>query len=111
MSAGGEGGGGRGEDRPAAAVVTDLVYCSSPLMLMQVAQLPPDCQGSTDALRFLSHDGGGGGSNWTAAVLPRTSHAVVIPGNLMLKGDLANNGRNGNVLSSLVVEAHRMWNA
>jgi hypothetical protein len=104
----GGGWGRRGEDRLAAAVATDLVYRGSPPMLVRVARLPPDCQGSANALRFLSRDGGGG--DRPAAVLPRTSHAVVMPGDLMLEGDLANDGGNGNVLSSLV-EAHRMWNA
>ena len=52
-------------------------------------------------LRFLSRND----------ALPHTSHAVVMHGDLMLKGDLANDaavagggdgGRSGNVLSSLV---------
>jgi hypothetical protein len=33
-----------------------------------------------------------------------------MPGNLILRGNLANDGRNGNVLSFLV-EAHKMWSA
>jgi hypothetical protein len=103
----GGGGGGRGEDSPAAAVVTNLVNCGTPPMLVRVMQLPPDCQGSADMLRILSRDGDGGDHPTT--ILPCTSHAVVMPGDLMLEGNLANDGGNGNVLSSLV-EAHRMWN-
>jgi hypothetical protein len=66
-------------------VVTDLEYRSSLAMLVRVARLPPDCHGSADALRFLSRDD----------ALPRMSHAVVMPGDLMLEDDLANDAGGG----------------
>ena len=62
----------------------------------------------------------GGGRN-SSSILPPTSHALVMPGDLMLEGDLLRHGTmstdissstsydGSNVLSTLV-EAHRRWN-
>lgn len=118
-------------------------------MRIRVVKLPENCKGSADALRYLTfsssrgcnvaedstmNSGGEGGNNScrkevaeshgggrNSSILPPTSHALVMPGDLMLEGDLLRHGTmstdissstsydGSNVLSTLV-EAHRRWN-
>lgn len=109
-------------------------------MHVRVVRLPEECHGSADALRFLSQgktnhaseretaatseteitdnkDESTGG----AGFIPPTSHAVVMPGDLIMEGDLLSRADNkdqstvsyddGKDVLSLMVQAHRRWNA
>ena len=115
-------------------------------MHVRVVRLPEYCQGSADALRFLSKgnsqsDGinqdhkppspnrsqtGEGSASCEHAnnfcYIPRTSNAVVIPGDLIMESDLlshfdvnsiASSGGayDGKDVLSLLVQTHRQWNA
>jgi len=110
-------------------------------MHVRVVRLPEECHGSADALRFLSSSGDGSTddernesssspaphSNSNASedicnkvekrdcYIPSTSHAVVMPGDLIVEGGLlsSNDKTNydGNDVFSLLVQAHRRWNA
>jgi len=102
-------------------------------MHVRVVHLPDTCHGSADALRFLSkdhqinnittnsdnEDQNDNESTKYQSYIPRTSHAVVMPGDLIMEGDLltssqANNskqGYDGNDIFSLLVQEHRRWNA
>ena len=119
-------------------------------MRIRVVRLPEDCKGSADALRYLTSssssrgcrhvtedstmNSGGEENNSSSrnetpellhgsgSILPPTSHALVMPGDLMLECDLLRYGtmstdmsstvssyEESNVLSTLI-EAHRRWN-
>jgi hypothetical protein len=99
-------------------------------MSVRVVRLSGECHGSADALRYLSNnmiDENGGNTSgdsspsnlddnsYNGCIIPRTSHAVVMPGDLILEEGLvsgstaASSGKN-DVLSRLV-ESHRRWNA
>jgi len=96
-------------------------------MSVRVVRLSGECHGSADALRYLSNnmiDEIGGNTSGDSppsnhhdkphniCMIPRTSHAVVMPGDLILEEGLlsgSNSGKN-DVLSRLV-ESHRRWNA
>ncbi|KAL9189645.1 hypothetical protein ACHAXT_009320 [Thalassiosira profunda] len=83
-------------------------------MHVRVVHLPEDCNGSADALRFLSQGNTSIDSDEppdsNCCYIPRTSHAVVMPGDLILEGALLSTTGGSDVLS-LLVQAHRRWNA
>ena len=104
-------------------------------MHVRVVHLPEDCNGSADALRFLSKGNNialGGGNESASPTktntkesnesqlcyIPRTSHAVVMPGDLIMEGALLSQTENnkateydGKDVLPLLVQAHRQWNA
>lgn len=119
-------------------------------MHVRLVRLPEDCQGSADALRFLSQgnnqtdisqdhkhpsptkchtstaDGNhssSGENTHSFCYIPRTSNAVIIPGDLILESDLLSHfldttrntshdgAYDGKDVLSLLVQAHRRWNA
>jgi hypothetical protein len=107
-------------------------------MHVRIVRLPEECHGSADALRFLSRGNDSTSSSEkdeangestdntndeeSSCLIPRTSHAVVMPGDLILEaGLLSNKNENGNDASvkpndgqdvlSLLVQSHRHWNA
>lgn len=88
-------------------------------MSVRVVRLSGECHGSADALRYLSTNmidkNGDNTSNESACkgcIIPRTSHAVVMPGDLILEEGLISGSTSGkNDVLSLLVESHRRWNA
>ena len=109
-------------------------------MHVRVVRLPEECHGSADALRFLSGGSKNDGTaideenneaspaeemsesiNTSHCYIPRTSHAVVMPGDLIMEGSLltvesdggkpSNTSYDGNDILSLLVASHRRWNA
>jgi len=121
--------GGADGDEPGGDGATDLAFgeARGRGMRVRVVRLPEDCHGRADALRFLSGGSGGGpGSRGSRGqrYIPRSSNAVVMPGDLILEGQLLRSLRSGGggggvpgapadatcVLSRLV-DAHRRWNA
>ncbi|KAL3770363.1 hypothetical protein ACHAWU_003583 [Discostella pseudostelligera] len=115
-------------------------------MHVRVVRLPEDCQGSADALRFLSlgnnqsirqdhkppspnkstqttttPEGEHNTNNF--CYIPRTSNAVIIPGDLIMESDLLSHADSttttssmsgsfdGKDVLSLLIQAHRRWNA
>mmetsp|Transcript_3672 Transcript_3672/g.5578 ORF Transcript_3672/g.5578 Transcript_3672/m.5578 type:complete len:708 (-) Transcript_3672:1953-4076(-) len=124
-----------------ADVITDLNFCgvaSSPSssnekkvsdkyqsptkrnMSVRVVRLSGECHGSADALRYLSTNmidkDGDNNSDVNACkgcIIPRTSHAVVMPGDLILEEGLISGSTSDgkNDVLSLLVESHRRWNA
>ena len=112
------------------------------MMYMRVVKLPETCCGCADALQCLSgikgvtgrseHKEGesclGGGEAQQqhrhderqrqrhCYILPPTSHAVVMPGDLMLESNICTHGPtikasyDGNEVLLTLVEAHRRWN-
>jgi len=87
-------------------------------MYVRVVRLSGECHGSADALRYLSTnmidkdgDNNSDGNACKGCIIPRTAHAVVMPGDLILEeGLISGSGKNNDVLS-LLVESHRRWNA
>eukprot|EP00986_Skeletonema_menzelii_P003751 scaffold1199_cov143-Skeletonema_menzelii.AAC.5 len=85
-------------------------------MSVRVVRLSGECHGSADALRYLSTNMIGNNNSDDNAhkgcIIPRTSHAVVMPGDLILEEGLISDSAAGrdDVLSQLV-ESHRRWNA
>ena len=88
-------------------------------MSVRVVRLSGECHGSADALRYLSTNmidkDGNNNSDDNACkgcIIPRTSHAVLMPGDLILEEGLISDSVTGkdDVLSQLV-ESHRRWNA
>lgn len=123
-----------------ADIVTDLDFCGvlmsssssnekkvtdksqSPTkrnMSVRVVRLSEECHGSADALRYLSTNmfdkDGDNSSNENACkgcIIPRSSHAVVMPGDLILEEGLISGSTAGkNDVISLLIESHRRWNA
>mmetsp|Transcript_30414 Transcript_30414/g.64377 ORF Transcript_30414/g.64377 Transcript_30414/m.64377 type:complete len:787 (-) Transcript_30414:109-2469(-) len=118
-------------------------------MHVRVVRLPEDCHGSADALRFLSQGNnnpvddddssssqnnnessssppksntaeGQNSERGNCCYIPRTSHAVVLPGDLITEGGLLTQttettdettAYDGKDVLSLLVQAHRRWNA
>ncbi|KAL7504508.1 hypothetical protein ACHAXN_003324 [Cyclotella atomus] len=88
--------------------VTNLKYKS---MKLHVVKMPADCHGSADALRFLSTEEEG-----RERYIPPSSHAVVLPSDLILEGDLLLSSNknpneascNNNILTTLIAQ-HRQW--
>ncbi|KAL7546445.1 hypothetical protein ACHAWF_009779 [Thalassiosira exigua] len=99
-------------------------------MHVRVVRLPEDCNGSADALRFLSDHGNNNSASPTkgetadgkhesnGGFIPPTSHAVVMPGDLIIEGSLLSQtdgdrtkDYDGENVLSLLVQAHRRWNA
>jgi len=115
-------------------------------MHVRVIHLPEDCHGSADALRYLSQGNtqvdnsclnrGSTSSSKSpterestaeaeqnecsnGCYIPRTSHAVVMPGDLSMEGNLLSSSPtitdklayDGQDVLSLLVQAHRRWNA
>ncbi len=109
-------------------------------MHVRVVRLPEDCQGSADALRFLSRGNNQAdisrnrnprspdkcqtntaeGNNISSGeqtnnfcYIPRTSNAVIIPGDLIVESDLLphEGAYDGKDVLSLLVQAHQRWNA
>ena len=90
---------------------------SSGVGVIRVVRLPDDCHGSADALRFLSTDAIEEGKE---RYIPKTSHAVVIPSDLILEGNLSpGDNPNDSVSSqpkdeciiSTLVNQHKQWSA
>ena len=94
-------------------------------MSVRVVRLSEECHGSADALRYLSNSNGNENSgnntndgdnspsnsnSFKGCIIPHTSHAVVMPGDLILEEGLISGSGNNDVLS-LLVESHRRWNA
>ena len=95
-------------------------------MYVRVVRLSEECHGSADALRYLSNnnvsdensennsnDGNNSPSNshsFKGCIIPRTSHAVIMPGDLILEEALISGSGKNDVLP-LLVESHRRWNA
>lgn len=89
----------------------DLEYkLEKKLMGVRVIRLPEDCHGSADALRYLSADKG----EEKQRLIPKTSHAVVMPSDLILEGNLLTSNPNDAaesdecVISTLILH-HRQW--
>ena len=109
-------------------------------MHVRVVRLSEDCQGSADALRFLSTGNNQSirqdhkppspnkstqtttpeGEHTNFCYIPRTSNAVIIPGDLIMESGLlshadttstASGAFDGKDVLSLLVQAHRRWNA
>ena len=112
-------------------------------MYVHVVKVPGTCCGSANALRCLSNVKGGTGRSEHQEgesclggveaqqqqhhderqrrrhryILPPTSHAVVMPGDLMLESGICTHGPtievsyDGNEVLSMLVEAHRRWNS
>ena len=92
-------------------------------MFVRVVRLTGECHGSADALRYLSNNNiiGKNGSNtngddsasknsFKGCIIPCSSHAVVMPGDLILEECLVS-GYGKNDVLSMLVESHRRWNA
>lgn len=90
-------------------VVTHLEYKKH--MKVHVVKLPEDCHGSADALRYLSKSEEG-----KERFIPPSSHAVVLPSDLLLEGcstgllsnSNPNEASNNGILSTLISH-HRQW--
>ena len=110
-------------------------------MHIRVVRLPEDCHGSADALRYLSssrdtnnHNNGNDESEspsksestmeedkgekdlqtrHCSSYIPRTSHAVILPGDMIMESDLLSSSPtdDGQDVLSLLVQGHRRWNA
>mmetsp|Transcript_4021 Transcript_4021/g.5835 ORF Transcript_4021/g.5835 Transcript_4021/m.5835 type:complete len:579 (-) Transcript_4021:751-2487(-) len=70
---------------------------------LKVIQLSAECGGSADALRFICSLNDG--SEGTGGIIPTDSHVMVMPGDLILYGDLCDEN-DGDVLSKLA-DVHR----
>lgn len=86
---------------------------SSQIGVIRVVRLPDDCHGSADALRFLSTDAIEEGAE---RHIPKTSHAVVMPSDLILEGNLLTDNPNDDAsqqrkecVISTLVEQHKQW--
>ena len=92
--------------------VTQLEYTKNKMQI-RVVRLPEDCHGSADALRFLSSTDAEN-ENKKRRFIPSTSHAVVMPADLILEGDLItenpNTPNNAGVIPTLI-QQHCQWNA
>lgn len=97
-------------------IVRNMTIGSSQL---KVVQLPSECNGSADALRFISSltqqcdmDDAGPGSDNDAdnesSIIPSESHVIVMPGDLLLYGNLCSE-EDGDTLATLVDEHRRNY--
>lgn len=72
---------------------------------LKIVHLLAECGGSADALRFISSLNQKGEDNGTGGIIPADSHVMVMPGDLILYGDLCDQ-EDGDALSTLA-DVHR----
>jgi hypothetical protein len=75
---------------------SDLKY-GTRKMKVRVVRLPDDCHGSADALRFLSRDvDDETNKEQQQRIIPKSSHLIVLPSDLILEGNLLKSKRRRN---------------
>lgn len=74
---------------------------------LKVVQVPAECNGSADALRFVSSLKRHGSYNDEETIIPSSNHIIVMPGDLILYGRLCCGQGNEDTLGALVDEHRR----
>ena len=127
--------GGGGEDALSKKSGNNKASKQRRWMHVRVVRLPEDCNGSADALRYLSssrdtnhnginesespsksertiEEGEKDSQTHCCSYIPRTSHAVIMPADLIMESDLLSSPDDGQQdVLSLLVQGHRRWNA